>query len=105
VGNETQAVMNGDIILKALTHRTPLRSVLARKFIKQFSLFTYEQRLSIEAVDRPNWRGVGVVIWASHHCMTTRGAHKSDTDLVTIRMLGCLRDDPRLRQEFLGLAA
>ena len=47
--------MNRDIILKALTHRTPLRSVLARKFIKQFSLFTYEQRLSIEAVDRPNY--------------------------------------------------
>jgi SAM-dependent methyltransferase len=44
-----------DVVLKALTHRTPLRSVLARKFIKHFGLFSYEQRLSIEAVDRPNY--------------------------------------------------
>ena len=47
--------MNGDIIFKALTHRTPLRSVLARRFIERFSLFSYEKRLSIEAVDRPHY--------------------------------------------------
>ena len=46
-------------------------------------------------------RGVGVLIRASHHCMTTRGVHKPDTDLVTSRILGCFRDDPHLRQEFL----
>jgi GTP cyclohydrolase IA len=50
-------------------------------------------------------RGVGVLIRASHHCMTTRGVHKPDTDLVTSRMLGCFRDDPQLRQEFLGATA
>jgi GTP cyclohydrolase I len=50
-------------------------------------------------------RGVGVVIKASHHCMTTRGVHKPGTDLVTSRILGCFRDDPRLRQEFLGMTA
>ena len=48
-------------------------------------------------------RGVGVLNRASHHCMTTRGVHKPDTDLVTSRMLGCFRDDPQLRQEFLAL--
>jgi hypothetical protein len=47
--------MSGAALLKALTYRTPLRSVLAKRFIKQFSLFSYEQRLSIEAVDRPNY--------------------------------------------------
>jgi GTP cyclohydrolase IA len=50
-------------------------------------------------------RGVGVLIRATHHCMATRGVRKPDTDLVTIRMLGCFRDDPQLRQEFLGETA
>jgi GTP cyclohydrolase IA len=55
----------------------------------------------IDEVLKP--RGVGVLIRASHHCMTTRGVHKPDTDLVTSRMLGCFRDDPQLRREFLAL--
>ena len=37
--------------------------------------------------------------------MTTRGVRKPDTDLVTSRMLGCFRDDPDLRREFLSLTA
>jgi GTP cyclohydrolase IA len=50
-------------------------------------------------------RGVGVFIRASHHCMTARGVRKPDTDLVTSRVLGCFRDDPDLRREFLSLTA
>jgi GTP cyclohydrolase I len=57
---------------------------------------------TVNDVLRP--KGVGVVIRAAHHCMTTRGIHKPGTDLVTSRMLGCFRDDPVTRQEFLGLA-
>ncbi|HXD43888.1 MAG TPA: GTP cyclohydrolase I FolE [Pseudolabrys sp.] len=49
-------------------------------------------------------QGVGVIIKASHHCMTTRGVHKPDSDLVTSRMLGCFRDNPATRQEFLAMA-
>ncbi len=49
-------------------------------------------------------QGVGVIIKARHHCMTTRGVHKPDTDLVTSRMLGCFRDNPTTRQEFISLA-
>jgi len=56
---------------------------------------------TIESVLQP--RGVGVVIKASHHCMTTRGVHKPDTDLATSRMLGCFRDDAELRREFVGM--
>ena len=48
-------------------------------------------------------RGVGVVIKAAHHCMTTRGVNKPDTDLVTSRMLGCFRTDSSTRQEFLAM--
>jgi GTP cyclohydrolase I len=47
-------------------------------------------------------RGVGVVMRASHHCMTARGVHKPDTDLVTSHMLGCFRENMQLRQELLG---
>ena len=50
-------------------------------------------------------QGVGVIIKASHHCMTTRGIHKPDSDLVTSRMLGCFRENPLTRQEFLSMAA
>jgi GTP cyclohydrolase I len=49
-------------------------------------------------------QGVGVIIEATHHCMTTRGVHKPGTDLVTSRMLGCFRDNALTRQEFLGMA-
>jgi GTP cyclohydrolase I len=49
-------------------------------------------------------QGVGVIIKASHHCMTTRGVHKPGSDLVTSRMLGCFRDNPATRQEFLSMA-
>jgi GTP cyclohydrolase I len=49
-------------------------------------------------------QGVGVIIKATHHCMTTRGVHKADTDLVTSRMLGVFRDNALTRQELLGLA-
>jgi len=48
-------------------------------------------------------QGVGVIIKATHHCMTTRGVHKPDTDLVTSRMLGCFRNNALTRQEFLTM--
>jgi GTP cyclohydrolase I len=50
-------------------------------------------------------QGVGVIIKATHHCMTTRGIHKPDTDLVTSRMLGVFRENAMTRQEFLNMAA
>lgn len=50
-------------------------------------------------------RGVGVVLRATHHCMTTRGVHKPGTDLVTSRMLGCFRDNQELRREFVAMTA
>jgi GTP cyclohydrolase I len=72
---------------------------------------TYAKRLQIQerltaqianAIDRVlRPRGVGVVIKATHHCKTARGVHKPGTDLVTVRMLGCFRDSPALREEFL----
>jgi GTP cyclohydrolase IA len=66
-----------------------------------------QEKLTAQIADTVNDvlkpRGVAVLIRASHHCMTTRGVHKPDTDLLTSRMLGCFRYDPQLRQEFLAL--
>ena len=73
----------------------------------------YSKRLQIQekmtaqianAIDEVlNPKGVGVVLKATHHCMTTRGVYKPDTDLVTSRMLGCFRDNALTRQEFLSM--
>jgi len=48
-------------------------------------------------------KGVGVVIDASHQCMTTRGVHKPGTTMVTSHMLGHFRSDPKTRREFLAI--
>lgn len=47
--------------------------------------------------------GVGVILRATHQCMTTRGVHKPDAELITSRMVGCFRDNPLTRQEFLAM--
>jgi len=56
---------------------------------------------TIETVLKP--QGVGVVIKATHHCMTARGIKKEGSDMVTSRMLGCFRDDAMTRHEFLSM--
>ena len=54
-------------------------------------------------LDVLNPKGVGVVIEASHQCMTTRGVHKSKVSMVTSQMLGTFRKDARTRAEFLRM--
>lgn len=56
---------------------------------------------AIDHVLKP--QGVGVVLKAEHHCMSTRGVHVHGTDMVTSRMLGCFRENPMTRQEFLSI--
>jgi len=48
-------------------------------------------------------KGVGIVIEATHQCMTTRGIHKSAVTMVTSQMLGTFRKDARTRDEFLRM--
>ncbi len=48
--------------------------------------------------------GVGVVIEAEHSCMSMRGVKTHDSRMITSRLLGVVRDDPRTREEFLRLA-
>jgi GTP cyclohydrolase I len=56
---------------------------------------------AIQKVLRP--LGVGVVIEAEHSCMTLRGVNTIGAKLITSRLLGVVRDDPRTREEFLRL--
>ena len=74
--------------------------VFARRLQIQEKL-TSEIADSIEAVMQP--RGVGVVVEAAHHCMTTRGVRKEGVMMVTSRMLGAFRTDPKTRREFLSM--
>jgi GTP cyclohydrolase I len=48
-------------------------------------------------------RGVGVVLEAEHMCMSLRGVQKPGSNTITSALSGCVRDDPRTRQEFLAL--
>jgi len=56
---------------------------------------------TIDQVLQPD--GVAVVIEATHHCMTTRGIHKTGVVMVTSRMLGAFRSDGATRREFLSV--
>jgi len=49
-------------------------------------------------------QGVGVMIESEHSCMTMRGVNTLGSKLVTSRLMGIVRDDPRTREEFLRLA-
>lgn len=48
-------------------------------------------------------KGVGVVINAEHHCMSTRGVHKPGVVMKTSHMLGSFRENAKQRQEFFSL--
>jgi GTP cyclohydrolase I len=55
---------------------------------------------TIDGVLKP--RGVGVVVEATHACMTTRGVHSCGASMMTSHMLGAFRDQLTTRQEFLS---
>jgi GTP cyclohydrolase I len=70
----------------------------ARRFQVQEKM-TAEVARCINDVLKP--RGVGVVIEATHECMTTRGVHNRGVSMITSKMLGHFRSDARTRAEFL----
>ena len=58
---------------------------------------------TIQEILKP--KGVGVVIEAAHQCMTTRGVHKADVSMVTMRTHGSFRNDTQTRREFMAIIA
>ncbi|NDF11494.1 MAG: GTP cyclohydrolase I FolE [Proteobacteria bacterium] len=63
--------------------------------------FTSEIAEAIDNALKP--RGVGVVVEASHQCMTTRGVKKDDVTMSTSHMTGLFRKDAKTRREFFNL--
>ncbi len=63
--------------------------------------FTAQIANAIQEVLEP--KGVGVIVEATHHCMSTRGVHKSGSTMKTSHMTGLFRKDARTREEFLKL--
>ena len=48
--------------------------------------------------------GIGWLGRRSYQCISTRGMHRPDADLIASCMLGCFSDDARTYQEFLGMS-
>jgi GTP cyclohydrolase I len=66
-----------------------------------------QERLTTEIADAIQLalepQGVGVVIEATHLCMSMRGVEKQNSSAVTSSLTGCFRDDDKSRNEFLSL--
>ena len=87
------------------THRVVGISKLARVVDGFARRFQVQEKLTAQIAQCINETlqpaGVGVVIDASHECMTTRGVHKRGVSMITSQMLGAFREDARTRAEFL----
>jgi GTP cyclohydrolase I len=90
-------------------HRVVGISKLARlvdAFAKRLQI---QEKMTVQIADTLNEvlqpKGVGVILEASHQCMSTRGVHKAGVAMVTSRMLGAFRTDPSTRREFLAIVA
>ena len=78
---------------------------VVRGFARRLSIqekMTADIAKAIHEVLRP--AGVGVVVEATHSCMTLRGVQAEGAALSTSHLIGVIRDDPRTREEFLRLA-
>jgi len=74
--------------------------VFARRLQVQ-ERFTQQIAKAIQEVLKP--KGVGVVAHAYHLCMMMRGVQKQNSAAMTSCLLGGFRNDPKTRDEFLGL--
>lgn len=65
-----------------------------------------QERLTSEIAnliqDTLNPKGVAVMIEAEHFCMTTRGIHTHDTNMITYHLTGDYQKDSAIRQEFMN---
>ena len=100
IGTATVGYLPGDRVV-GISKLARLVDAYGKRFQIQ-EVMTKQIAEAIQEVLRP--RGVGVIIKAKHLCISTRGAHKHTSDMVTSCMLGEFRENPRSRAEFLQLA-
>ncbi|KAJ5101040.1 hypothetical protein N7456_007092 [Penicillium angulare] len=91
-------IPNGRLI--GISKIARLAEIFARRLQVQERL-TNQIAAVIEQVIEP--RGVGVIMEASHLCMVMRGVEKTTSTTVSTCMLGCMRSNVQLRDEFLTL--
>ncbi|MEW6071453.1 MAG: GTP cyclohydrolase I FolE [Planctomycetota bacterium] len=91
-------VPNGRIL--GLSKIPRIVDVFARRLQVQERM-TQQIANAVQDVLRP--KGVGVVAYARHLCMMMRGVQKQNSAAMTSCLLGAFRNDPRTRNEFLGL--
>ena len=89
------------------THSVVGISKLARVLHAYARRLQIQERLTTEVAnciwDNLQPRGVAVVIEANHACMTARGVRTPGVGMVTSKVMGLFRSDPRSREEVLRL--
>jgi GTP cyclohydrolase I len=89
---------NGKIV--GLSKLARVVEVLARRPQVQERMTTEIADLLMDELDA---RGVGVVLEATHTCMTIRGVHKADSIATTSAMRGSFKDNQLTRSELMAL--
>ncbi len=90
-------VPNGSVV--GISKLARLVDIFAKRLQVQETLTVQIANTLFETL---NPLGVGVIVDAEHHCMTTRGVHKSGISMRTERFLGVFTDDTDLRQRMLA---
>jgi GTP cyclohydrolase I len=90
-------IPNGKII--GLSKVARIVDVFARRLQVQERLTTQVADTLMEILDA---QGVAVVTEASHFCMMMRGVQKQDSFTIATAMRGVLKEDDRLRGEFMA---
>ena len=91
-------VPNGKVI--GLSKLARIVDVFARRLQIQEQLTHQIAHTVLEKIDA---KGVAVVVKAKHLCMMMRGVEKQNSEMKTSAMLGCFRNNPATRSEFLSL--
>lgn len=96
-GNAWIGVIPSDRVIGLSKFNRIVQWVMQRPQIQEEATIMLADK--IEELIKP--KALGVVVKATHTCMTWRGVKDNNTDMVTSVMRGAFRDNPAARNEFL----